>query len=502
MRRRLSIAIALALAGAAGAASAQQAAEPFAESVLQVTINGEHLPGALLVRRDADGTLLVKASDLKALRLKTPATGAMLVNGQRYYRIGKDIGANVTFDDATQSVDVNLPPQAFVATRTRLASADAPSKVQAQLGAFVNYDVSAERSSGRTGAGGFVEFGLFGAKGVLTATAVARGDSKNANATRLDTAWTRDFPDRMVTLRVGDSISSGGSWGRSLRFGGLQYGTNFSTQPTLITTPLLSARGDAVVPSTVDVFVNGQPVSSEQVQPGPFEINGIPAVNGAGQMQVVVTDALGRQQVVSQPFYAGTSLLRPGLSEYSVEAGAVRRNYASRSNDYGDAVGAATYRRGMTDSLTAGAHAEAQSQGAAAAGVDGAVQVGTLGIVSGSAAVGGDGSGTGWLGGLGFEHNGPRVSLYGRGLYASQGFSQLGDSALEVRPRLRAFGGLGLNLLPYGTLQFAYGLQTNWDFAERRDVRPRLFARPRHARVPEPVREPHVGRRIRATTSS
>ena len=58
MRRRLSIAIALALAGAAGAASAQQAAEPFAESVLQVTINGEHLPSALLVRRDADGTLL------------------------------------------------------------------------------------------------------------------------------------------------------------------------------------------------------------------------------------------------------------------------------------------------------------------------------------------------------------------------------------------------------------------------------------------------------------
>ena len=131
MRRRLSIAIALALAGAAGAASAQQAAEPFAESVLQVTINGEHLPSALLVRRDADGTLLVKASDLKALRLKTPATGAMLVNGQRYYRIGREIGANVTFDDATQSVDVNLPAQAFVATKTRYASADAPSKVQA-----------------------------------------------------------------------------------------------------------------------------------------------------------------------------------------------------------------------------------------------------------------------------------------------------------------------------------------------------------------------------------
>ena len=99
--RRLSVAIALALAGAA--APAQQAPEPFAESVLGVTINGEHMPNALLVRRDSDGTLLVKASDLKALRLRTPPVGAMMVNGQRYYRIGREIGATVTFDEATQS---------------------------------------------------------------------------------------------------------------------------------------------------------------------------------------------------------------------------------------------------------------------------------------------------------------------------------------------------------------------------------------------------------------
>lgn len=460
MRRRLSAAIALVLTGAI--AYAQQVPEAFSESVLQVTINGEQLPTALVVRRDSDGTLLVKASDLKALRLKTPLSGAMTVNGQRYYRIGRDLGATVTFDDVTQSVDVILPPQAFTATRARVAPADAAPKVTTSLGAFVNYDISAERTSHQSSAGGFLEFGLFGSKGVLTATAFALADTSNQKGVRLDTAWTRDFPDRMTTLRVGDSISSAGSWGRSVRFGGVQYGTNFNTQPTLITTPMLSARGDAVVPSTVDVFVNGQPVASEQVQPGPFEIDGVPAVNGAGQMQVVVTDALGRQQVVSQPYYSGQSLLRKDLAEYSVEAGAVRRNYTERSNDYGNAVVAATYRRGLTDTLTAGAHMEAQSKGAAAGGVDGAVQMGDIGVVSGSAALGGDGSSQGWLGGLGFERNGPRVSLYARGLYASRGFSQLGDTALLDQPKLRAFGGLGLNLSDYGNVQLAYGLQTNW----------------------------------------
>ena len=460
MRFRLSVAVALALAGAA--AHAEQGPGAFSESVLEVTINGERLASPLVVRRDADGTLLVRAEDLKALRIKTPANGALTVNGQRYYRIGKDIGANVSFDEATQSVDVNLPAQAFAATSARYASADAPRKADVQPGAFVNYDVSAERVSGESSAGSFVEVGIFGSKGVLTASAVARTGPGESGGVRLDTVWTRDFPDRMETLRIGDSISSSGSWGRSARFAGIQFGTNFSTQPTFVTTPLLSASGDAVLPSTVDVFVNGNPVTSESVQPGPFQIEGVPAVNGVGQMQVVVTDALGREQVVSQPYYAGAALLRQGLTEYSVEAGAIRRDYAAKSNDYGNAVGAATWRHGVTDRFTAEAHGEAQANGAAAGGVGGAVQIGTLGIVSATAAVGGNGDGLGWLGGFGFESNGPLLSLYARTLFASESFAQLGDSASTAHPRSRTFGGVGLNLNRFGSLQFAYGRQDNW----------------------------------------
>ena len=32
------------------------------------------------------------------------------------------------------------------------------------------------------------------------------------------------FPDRLATLRVGDAISAPGAWGRSVRFGGVQFG--------------------------------------------------------------------------------------------------------------------------------------------------------------------------------------------------------------------------------------------------------------------------------------
>ena len=460
MRFGLSVAVALALAGAA--AGAEPTPDAFAESIIEVTINGEPLGAPLIVRHDVDGTLLIRAEDLQAMRLKTPAHGAVMVNGQRYYRIGKDMGANVTFDDATQSVDLNLPMQAFVPTTSRYSPVDRAPKVLTQPGGFVNYDLSVQRVDGENTAGSFIEVGIFGAQGVVTNSAVLRTGSDLSNGVRLDSAWTRDFPERMTTLRLGDAISSSGSWGRSARFAGIQYRTNFNTQPTFVTTPLLSAAGDAVLPSTVDVFVNGNPVASQDVQPGPFEIQGVPAVNGAGQLQVVVTDALGRQQVISQPYYAGSTLLREGLAEYSFELGGIRQNYATESNDYGSTVGAATYRRGISDRVTAEVHGEAESDGAAAGGVEGAVQVGTLGIASATGAIGGDSDGVGWLGGLGFESNGRRFSYFVRGLYASESFAQLGDTFSSVKPRSRAFTGVGFSLGRYGNLQFAYGRQENW----------------------------------------
>ena len=87
------------------------------------------------------------------------------------------------------------------------------------------------------------------------------------------------------------------------------------------------------------------------MQPGPFTIDRLPAITGAGQMQVVVTDALGRQQVITQPYYSGRTLLRQGLNEYSFEAGAIREDYGLRSNAYGDLILAGTFRRGLTERL-------------------------------------------------------------------------------------------------------------------------------------------------------
>jgi outer membrane usher protein len=75
-------------------------------------------------------------------------------------------------------------------------------------------------------------------------------------------------------------------------------------------------------------------------------------------MQVIVTDLLGREQIMSETFFVNPILLRKGLDMHSVEAGWLRNRYGLTSNDYGDAFASATYRVGVTDALTSEVHAE------------------------------------------------------------------------------------------------------------------------------------------------
>lgn len=467
MRLALAISATLLLAGQSVAAPAG----PYAPSILEIKVNDQATGPTLIVRRDASGGLLIRQGDLEQLRLRAPLTDAISIDGDAYYRFDESSGAEVAYDDTTQSVRLTLPPSAFIGTVAASSVADRFPVTPAQLGGFVNYDLYGEKIDSQTAVGGYFEAGAFGRLGVLTSTMIAQDVSGNGyaqaaaqagSAVRLDSTWRVDLPERMETLRVGDSISTAGAWGRSARFGGIQFGTNFSTQPTMITMPLLSTHGDAVVQSTVDVFVNGQHVASEDVPPGPFTIDRVPPVTGAGQLQVVVTDAFGRQQVLSQPYYSGRSLLAAGLNEYSVEFGAIREDYANNSNSYGDAVAAATFRRGFTDRFTAELHAEGQQHGASALGLDTATQLGNFGIVSLTGAVGGDGN-LGWLGGVGLERNGPRLSLFARTRYTTSDFAQLGTQDLEERAKLRTFAGLGFNFGAAGSTQLSYGVQSNWD---------------------------------------
>ncbi len=434
------------------------------ESVLEVTLSKAEPGEMIVVLRGPGGQLYLEESDFARLRLHLPPSAPYLHEGRRFFDVKAIKGCTVTMDEAAQRAVIAVPPTSLDTTHLRAAERRSPDITPASPGAFLNYQLSAQQINGQNIGGAFAELGAFAGAGVVTSTAVARYGNYDNQLVRLDTTYTRDFPASLDTLNLGDDISDGASWGNAVRYAGVRWSRNFGLRPDLLTTPLLATSGTATVPSTVDVFVNNQLVTSSQLPPGPFVIDRLPTVSGTGDVSVVVRDALGREQVLTQSFYSSVSLLAPGLTQYSVNLGKIRDNYALASNDYGPMLGEVSYRRGITDALTLEGHAEYLAGDAHAAGLNAAFGLGQIGVINFTGANGGDAFGSGWLSGVGFEHRGTNTSFIASSLWASSDFSQVGeplDPAMRMRQRSLLQTGMGLGR--FGSLSLAYVRQTYRD---------------------------------------
>ncbi|MBW3550450.1 MAG: fimbria/pilus outer membrane usher protein [Proteobacteria bacterium] len=201
----------------------------------------------------------------------------------------------------------------------------------------------------------------FGRLGTLEVDGLSRAGAGGSDAyTRLDTRWSYSDPGRMTTWSAGDVVSGGLGWTRPVRLGGVQWRRDFGVRPDLIVYPLPQFSADATLPSSVELFVNNVRQRSEDIAPGPFVISDFPRLVGAGQAMVVVTDALGRSSQTSVPLYVDYQRLARGLSDFSLEAGVLRRGFGVGSSDYGDdLVASASYRRGLRDDFTLELHGEA-----------------------------------------------------------------------------------------------------------------------------------------------
>jgi outer membrane usher protein len=422
-------------------------ADEATEAVLEVALSASAPGEMIVVLRDRGGALYLEESDFAKLRLPLPPAAPIEHDGRRYFSPTAIRGCTVTIDEARQRALILVPANELDTTVVSAADRRHPVVTPASPGAFLNYQLSAQQVEGQTTGGAYGELGVFAGVGVLTTTAVGRSEGGERQLIRLDTTYTRDFPDQLETLSVGDAISDPGSWGYALRYAGIRWSRNFALRPDLLTTPLLSTGGTATVPSTADVFVNNQLVASTQVPAGPFVIDRLPTVSGTGDVSVVVRDALGREQVLSQTFYTSSALLAHDLTQYSLNIGSIRENYALASDDYGPVLAEGSYRRGITDEITLEGHGEYLAGGPHAAGVNAAFGLGHVGILNVTAAQGGDDGGSGWLTGVGVEHRGTNASFIANSLWASSEFAQVGQAltpALRMRQRSLLQAGVGL----------------------------------------------------------
>jgi outer membrane usher protein len=411
---------------------------------LEVSINGARAGSWVLMERA--GVLYATADAFDEWRLnRDPRAPALMQRGQAWYPLASLPGFAAQFNPAEQSLQLNFSPGAFATTRLGGAYDERPAVSTPLTSLFLNYDVSYTRSdlrgvSATNDLGALTELGLSGRYGVLTNTSVVRNISDDPGAAyspgwrRLETTFTRDFPERNASLRLGDSTTRTGAWGRSIYFGGVQWATNYSLSPGYITQPIPVIGGQSRAPSTVELYINDALRQTSQVPTGPFTIDNFPQITGSGQARLVVRDLLGRETVLVQDFFSHAALLRKGLSDWSFEAGAVRRNLGIDSANYGEAFASGLWRHGLSDAFTLETRAEA-GEHTRGAGLGLAVQL-PFDLLGQVAAAGSRddlvGNGTQWLASL--EHWSLRHGFTFRTEAASREYRQIGqDDVLPYR---------------------------------------------------------------------
>jgi outer membrane usher protein len=438
-------------------------ASPYKERLLEVDINRQELCQTVLVLEDQAGTLYLSSEDLRRWRFRPPlASAAIDYLGNRYFPLSAIADVSHKYDPQALTLLIEVRPEAFAKTTRNTQYDNRSPPVKPSPGGFFNYDLFASRGADSTQRSGLFEAGYFNRYGVGTSTVLADQLGANMRTTRLTTTWTVDYPEKLQTLRVGDAVNAAGTWGRSLNFGGIQFGSNFGTQPGFITFTPQTAAGQAVLPSTVDIFVNNAMVSRQNVPPGPFSIANLPIVSGAGEVRLVVRDMLGREQVIVQPFYSSQALLRKGLESFSYEFGFVRENLGINSNDYGSWLGTGTYRRGVSERFTGEIHAEAmRNQTTAGAGGDYLIpRIGTLSAyVAGSQAE----SNRGALALLGIDRQAWPWSFGARTQWTTAAFTQVGLPAPQLAPVQQSTFNLSYAAGAAGSIGVAYIKQHNRD---------------------------------------
>ncbi|MGY3015193.1 outer membrane usher protein [Pseudomonas sp. TE6283] len=373
-------------------------------------------------------------------------------------------GLHSDYDSQNQRLLLQVPPAWLPDQQVGERNLYPASDARSSFGALLNYDAYLnDTDEGGSYLAAWNELRLFDDWGTFSSTGQWRQSFNGAQAQgrqgflRYDTTFRYTDEQRLLTYEAGDLVTGALPWTTSVRVGGLQLSRDFGARPDLITYPLPAFAGEAAVPTSLDLFINGYKSSSTELQPGPYTLTNVPFINGAGEAVVVTTDALGRQVSTTLPFYVTSSLLAKGLSDFSVAAGSLRRDYAVRDFAYGPGVASATLRHGVSDYFTLETHAES-AESMMLGGLGGNLRLGTLGVLNAALTQSRFEGDTGQQLALGYQYNSRRIGFNYQRVQRHGDYADLSlvDSPFTRLSQRSEQATLSLNLDRYGSLGMGY----------------------------------------------
>lgn len=444
----------------------------FTPLFLKLTIDGQPRQEIYRCYKDIKGSIWLNVKDINSLKFPEKNFKLKQFHNSFYFNLSEYEQIEYSLDEHQLILRIQTPlewhkNQIAVTAITLNNSTYRPK----DMGAFLNYDLSSRFSQlqNRNYTAALTEAGLFTPAGVGINSILFNGYDflrRQHQWTRLDSTWFLDQPETMTSWRLGDSMTSALPWNGVMRFAGIQYSTNFATQPTLITFPQPAVQGEAVLPSSVDVLINGVKAYHENIERGPFYLTQLPVVTGAGQIKMLATDLLGRQQVNTFDYYSSPTLLKPGLANFSYELGISRTFYGIDSNRYNRPLAVATYSLGLNKYYTVGGHIELlkdqQTLSCSNEFLLGNMGIASLGF-SGSLVSGKNKwlskqyqRGVGGLFNLGFRRQTLFLSYGFQSTFATHDYMQIGTYRHRAYPNFTLQSFIGLNSQRFGSLALTY----------------------------------------------
>ena len=386
------------------------------------------------------------------------------------YLLPQREGFSYKFNSALQTLEIAASAEAFQGVIFGIPVRKY-KPIESSPGFFMNYNVSGtEIKNSSSSVGGILGFVGFNKTGSVTHEQSLLNESSSNKSIRGNTFFKKDFPDAMESFVIGDTLSSDGDWSRPARYFGVRWSRDFLTQPGYVTYPSPSLKGSAALPSVVDVYINNQKQFQQTLTPGPFDYRNVPLTTGAGEVNLVVKDLLGRETIITKSFYTQNSMLKEGLSDFSVESGLFRNNYGTLSNDYSSPFVAGTYRQGLTDDITGQSRFEAGAD-RQAIGADVTSVIGTLGSIHLATAVSKDSErDTGTLYNVGLERRTPKYLVGAQYKSYSKDYTPFAYSSLETQPKNIFNAAVTVPIYKDVATSLSYIEQTSYDTTAFRNV--------------------------------
>lgn len=285
----------------------------------------------------------------------------------------------------------------------------------------------------------------------------------------------RDDPGHALRYSVGDLTTPVTGLLGSLSLTGLGVSRNYSLQPYRQIRPISQFEFFLEQDSRVDVYSNGSLLRTLQLQAGPHDLRTLPLNVGVSDVQLEITDILGRRQRLDFNTAMAIEQLAPGIDQFVFSVGVPQVSlFALDAAAFESPALVLQYDRGFTQLLTAGGffYGDFQTQ---SAGVSAILSTLTGNVSIETAASRSISEGTGSALKLGYQYTRSRRQgiPWNLALAASINSPQFKRSGTQARDDRFAYAVSGTQsvMLP-GELRAS----TTWHYGQGHESQPSEFA--------------------------